>query len=53
MWTKAEGLKHMSGAIMSVVVVLALSAGALLRYLLLSFFGAIARSPKRDKAHAS
>jgi putative ABC transport system ATP-binding protein len=52
-WAKADGLKHMSGAMMSVVVVLALSAGALLRYLLLSFFSTIARAPKPKKAHAS
>ena len=51
-WAKADGLKHMSGAMMSLVVVLALSAGALLRYLLLSFFSTIARAPKAKKAHA-
>jgi putative ABC transport system ATP-binding protein len=52
-WARMEGLRHMSGAMMSVVVVLALSAGALLRYLLLSFFSTIGRAPKRAKAHVS
>ena len=52
-WAKADGLKHMSGALMSLVVLLALSAGALLRYLLLSFFSTVARAPKREKAHVS
>jgi putative ABC transport system ATP-binding protein len=52
-WARVEGLRHMSGAVMSLVVVLGLSAGALLRYLLLSFFSTIARAQKREKAHAS
>ena len=52
-WAKADALKHMSGSVMALVVVLALSAGALLRYLLLSFFSTIARAPKAKKAHAS
>ncbi|HEY2366528.1 MAG TPA: ATP-binding cassette domain-containing protein, partial [Polyangiaceae bacterium] len=52
-WARAEGLQHMSGTVMGLVVVLALSAGALLRYLLLSFFSTIGRAPKPKKVHAS
>jgi putative ABC transport system ATP-binding protein len=52
-WARAEGLQHMTGTVMAFVVVLALSAGALLRYLLLSFFSTIGRAPKPKKVHAS
>ena len=53
-WARMGGeMRHMSGSVMSLVVVLVLSAGALLRYLLLSFFSTIGRAPKTKKAHAS
>jgi putative ABC transport system ATP-binding protein len=47
------GAKHLTGPLLSVVVVLVMGATALLRYLLLTFFSTIARSPKRAKAHVS